>query len=181
MNDKPVKHMYHLIIAILAASTCITSIFFQFKMASFDFESWCKTTQLKEATVETLKKEDLDSEEALKLLTPKDVEGLGLSVGQKRVLESAVRNLRQETKVQTEQRDNKDPVTTKSLAKDGGLEEILKKIEGAGSLEDSLLAIGSSDFLPGKTYASSAKLVHYPTIGQQPTRVSWPKTKGGSH
>ena len=144
------KHMYYLITAILAAITCITSIFFQFKMASFYFESRCKTTKLKEATVETLKKEDLDSEEALKLLTPKDVEELGLSLGQKRVLESAVRNLRQETKVQTEQRDNKDPVTTKSLAKDGGLEEILKKIEGAGSLEDSLLAIGSSDFLPGK-------------------------------
>ena len=82
----------------------------------------CKTIQLKEATVETLKKGDLDSEEALKLLTSKDVEELGLSVGRKRVLEAAVGNLRQEAKVQTEPGDPSHPVTTKSLAKDYGLE-----------------------------------------------------------
>jgi len=35
-------------------------------------------------------------------------------------------------------------VTTKSLAKDGGQEEILKKIEGTGSLGDSLLAFGTA-------------------------------------
>ena len=38
------------------------------------------------------------------------------------------------------------PIRTKKqlLVKDIGLEEILKKIEGAGSLQDSLLALGST-------------------------------------
>ena len=62
-------------------------------MATFDFNAWCTTTQLKEATVEALKKEDIDSEGALKLLTEKDVEELGLSVGQKRVFEAALKKL----------------------------------------------------------------------------------------
>ena len=38
-----------------------------------------------------------------------------------------------------------EPVTTKSLAKDGNLDEILKEIEGAGSQEDSLLALASTE------------------------------------
>ena len=38
-----------------------------------------------------------------------------------------------------------EPVTTKSLAKNGGLDEILKQIEGAGYLKDSLLALSSSE------------------------------------
>lgn len=36
-------------------------------------------------------------------------------------------------------------VATKSLAKDGSLEEILKKIERAGSLEDSFLAFRTTN------------------------------------
>ena len=92
-----------------------------------------------------LKEEDLDSEEALKLLTSNDTEVLVLSVGQKRVFEAASRKLKQ-TEVKEPTSDESTPVTTKSLAKDGGLEEILKKIEGAGSLEDSLLALGTTDF-----------------------------------
>ncbi|XP_078368365.1 uncharacterized protein LOC144652227 [Oculina patagonica] len=123
-------------------------------MTTFDFNAWCTTTQLKEATVEALKKEDIDSEAALKLLTEKDVEELGLSVGQKRVLEAALKKLKLEEQAKTEPGDVTDPVTTKSLAKDSGLEEILKKIEGAGSLEDSLLALGTTDLFPGKTPAA---------------------------
>ena len=114
-------------------------------MSTFDFKSWCETNQLKEATIEVLKKEDLDSEEALKLLTSNDFESLGLSVGQKRIFEAALRKLKQ-TGAKEKTSDESTPVTTKTLAKDGGLEEILKKIEGAGTLEDSLLALGTTDF-----------------------------------
>lgn len=39
------------------------------------------------------------------------------------------------------------PITTKTLAKDAGLDEILKKIDGFGSLEDSLLILGSTETL----------------------------------
>lgn len=64
-------------------------------MSEFEFKSWCQANQLKEATIQTLRKEDLDSEEALKLLTANDTEALGLSVGQKQVLEAALKKLKQ--------------------------------------------------------------------------------------
>ena len=41
--------------------------------------------------------------------------------------------------------DENSPVTTKSLATDGGLEEILTKIEGTVSLEHSILTLGTTD------------------------------------
>lgn len=41
--------------------------------------------------------------------------------------------------------DKNIPVTNKTLAKDGGLEEVLKKIEGAGTLEHSVFALGTPD------------------------------------
>ena len=42
-------------------------------MASFKFNTWFTTTKLTEASVDTLKKEDLDTEEALQLLTPTEL------------------------------------------------------------------------------------------------------------
>ena len=114
-------------------------------MLTFDFKSWCETNQLKEATIEVLKKEDLDSEEALKLHTSNDSENLGLSVGQEPIFEAALRKLKY-TGAKEKTKDESTPVTTQTLAKDRGLEEILKKIEGAGTLEDSLLALGTTDF-----------------------------------
>ena len=60
-------------------------------MASFNFDTWCTATKLTETSVDILKKEDLDTEEALQLLTPTDLEKLGLSIGQKRVLEAALK------------------------------------------------------------------------------------------
>ena len=39
---------------------------------------------------------------------------------------------------------NLDPVNTKSLAKDGGLEEMLKEIEGIGATDDPLLTLGTT-------------------------------------
>ena len=128
-------------IATYSELASITRLLFVIMANEFDFTSWSKRNALKEATVETLEKEDLDSEDALKLLTAKDVEDLGLTVGQKRLLAAALKTLQ----AQTGGVDVPEPVTTKSLAKDGGLDEILKKIEGAGSLEDSLLALGSTE------------------------------------
>ena len=42
-------------------------------MTNFDFETWCKTTQLSKATIEALKKVDLDNDGGLTLLTGKDL------------------------------------------------------------------------------------------------------------
>ena len=122
-------------------------------MASFNFDTWCTATKLTETSVDILKKEDLDTEEALQLLTPTDLEKLGLSIGQKRVLEAALKKWRKDVNEKPSPGDAtgaSDPITTKSLASDGGLEEILKKIESAGSLDESLLALGSTDFSSAK-------------------------------
>ena len=64
-------------------------------MTSFDFNAWSEKLALKEAIVEALKKEDVDNEDSLKLLTVKDIEDLGLTVGQRRVLGTAVTGLQQ--------------------------------------------------------------------------------------
>jgi len=99
-------------------------------------------------------KEDLDSEEALKLLTSNDTDALGLSLGKKQVFEAALRKLKL-TEVTESTTDESIPVTTKSLAKDGSLEEILNKIEGTSSLEDSLLALGTTNLSrSGKSQAT---------------------------
>ena len=82
-----------------------------------------------------LNKEDLDTQEALQLLTPTDLEKLGLRIGQKRVFEAALKKLRKDVNEKPSLGDAtgpSDPITTKSLASDGGLEEILKKIGSAG-------------------------------------------------
>ena len=61
-------------------------------------------------------------------------------MSQKCVFEAALRKLKQTGGTETRTSKN-SPVTTKSLAKNGDLEEILRKIEGTGPLEDSLLAL----------------------------------------
>ena len=112
-------------------------------MASFNFDMWWTATKLTEASVDILKKEDLDTKKALQLLTPMNLENLGLSIGQKWVLEAALKKLQKDVNKKPSPGDAtgaSDPMTTKSLASDGGLEEILKKIWSAGSLDESLLA-----------------------------------------
>ena len=81
--------------------------------------------------MDILKKEDLDTKKALQLLTPMNLENLGLSIGQKCVLEAALKKLQKDVNKKPSPGDAtgvSDPITTKSLASDGGLEEILNKI-----------------------------------------------------
>ena len=78
---------------------------------------------------------------------------MGLSIGQKRALEAALKKLRKDVNEKPSLGDAtsaSNPITTKSLASDGGLEEILKKIESARLLDESLLALGSTDFPSAK-------------------------------
>lgn len=60
---------------------------------SFDFNTWSEKLALKEATVEKLEKEDLDNKDSLELLMAKDIDDSRLTVGQKRVLDMAVKRL----------------------------------------------------------------------------------------
>ena len=50
-------------------------------MESFYFSTWCTATKLTDTSVDILKKEDLDTAEALQLLTRTDLAKLGLSIG----------------------------------------------------------------------------------------------------
>ena len=96
---------------------------------------------------------DFDTKEALQLLTLTDLEKLGLSIGQKRVLEAAMKKLRKDVKEKPSPFDatgTSYPVTSKSLASDAGMEEFLKTIERVGSLEESPLALGSTDVSSAK-------------------------------
>ena len=112
---------------------------------SFEFASWCGNAGLKESTIEILKENDLDNEGALSLLTPNDV-----ATGQAKLLTKAVDSLRSgpipaKAKEKAAENENKAPVTTKSLAKDSGLQQLLKKIEGVGSLDDPLFTLGAAE------------------------------------
>ncbi|KAK3746307.1 hypothetical protein QZH41_015390, partial [Actinostola sp. cb2023] len=115
-------------------------------MASFDFKSWCDGNGLKKATVDELEKNDLDILEALKLVAAEDIATLELTLGQRKLLLQAVQGLsktkneeKEDNQIKSE--DETTPVTTKTLAKDGGLEEILKKIE----LDDPLYTLGATE------------------------------------
>ena len=115
----------------------------QIIMGRFNFDMWCTATKLTETSVDILKKEDLDTRKALQLLTQMNLENLGLSIGQKCVLEVALKKLQKDVNEKPSPGDAtgaSDTITTKSLVSNGGLEEILKKVESAGSLDESLLA-----------------------------------------
>ena len=66
---------------------CKLFLFVQIIMGSFNFDMWCTATKLTETSVDILKKEDLDTRKALQLRTQMNLENLGLSIGQKCVLE----------------------------------------------------------------------------------------------
>ncbi|KAK3703835.1 hypothetical protein QZH41_012447, partial [Actinostola sp. cb2023] len=115
----------------------------------FDFKSWCDGNGLKKATVDELDKNDLDILEAIKLVAAEDIATLELTLGQRKLLLQAVQGLsktkneeKEDNQIKSE--DETTPVTTKTLAKDGGLEEIFKKIEGI-SLDDPLYTLGATE------------------------------------
>ncbi|KAL9976854.1 hypothetical protein ACROYT_G014191 [Oculina patagonica] len=116
-------------------------------MTSFDFKQWCQTFGLKEGTIEQLEKNDLDSQEALKLVNKDDVATLDLTLGQRKLLLQAVALLDSKGKSDESKKTKSSetgPVTTKSLANDSGLEELLKKIGGI-SLDDTLVTLGATE------------------------------------
>lgn len=75
-------------------------------------------------------------------MTESDITNLEMTLGQRKLLVKAITELRKGSNVTTL---DPDPVTTKSLAKDGGLDEILKKIEGIGGIDDPLLTLGATE------------------------------------
>ena len=77
------------------------------------------------------------------MLTEADVSTLDLTFGQQELLGRAIYKLGSGSGDPPSKVENKIPVTTKSLAKNSGLDGILKKIEGMGSLDDSLLGLGA--------------------------------------
>ena len=118
-------------------------------MTSFDFKKWSSDHGLKQATTEELVKHDLDSQAALKLVHADDIATMELALGQRRLLLHAVEMLNgtpNESKPAKKKMSEDTPVTTKSLANDGGLEDLLKKIGGV-SLDDPFVTLGATEHL----------------------------------
>ena len=116
-------------------------------MLSFDFKKWCSDNGLKESTIEILRNNDLDSQDALKLVRADDVGTLDLTLGQRRLFMQALNLLNgndQEQKTEEKHPSESTPVTTKSVANDGGLEDLLKKMGGI-SMDDPLLKLGATE------------------------------------
>jgi len=115
-------------------------------MTAFNFKKWCCENGLKQSTMETLEKNDLDSEDALKLVHADDVAMLDLTLGQRKLFILALTLLNGTDpahKPEEKHSSESTPVTTKTLAHDGGLEDLLKKIGGI-SMDDPLVTLGAT-------------------------------------
>ena len=101
-----------------------------------EFSTWGTANGLKKPTVETLPAQDLDTNGALLiLLIESGVAKLDITLGKRNILAKAIDELRKDsTREPASIMPDPVTITTKSLAKDGGLEEILKKIEEIGSV-----------------------------------------------
>ena len=108
----------------------------------FDFSKWTEGNGLTKKTVDTLKDQDLHVPEALALLTTSDIAELSLTKGQTRLLEKAVLLFQQKEEPQSKGLPSA-PITTTSLAKNQGLEELIQKLDDGGGL-DALVACGDS-------------------------------------
>ena len=116
-------------------------------MTSFNFKTWCSDHGLKQKTIDELGKCDLGSQEALKLVHADDIATLDLTLGLKKLLLHTLAQLNGTEKVPkaSEKRPIETmPVTTKTLASNGGLEELLKKIAGV-SLDDPPVTRGATE------------------------------------
>ena len=116
-------------------------------MTSFDSKTWCSNHGLKQKTIDELGKSNLDSQETLKLVHADNIATLDLTLGQTKLVLHALAELNGSEKI-PKAGDTKPiettPVTTKTLASDGGLEELLKKIGGV-SLDHLLVMLGASE------------------------------------
>ena len=110
----------------------------------FDFPKWCERTGLTKKTADILKEQDLDVLEAISLLDQSNVQDLGLTKGQAKLLFKAISGLK--PKQPLSKADSSKPISTTSLAKDQGLEEVLKTFEDGGEL-DALMACAGLDDL----------------------------------
>ena len=80
--------------------------------------------------------------EAISLLDQPDVQDLRLTKGQAKLLFMTISGLK--PKEHLSKADSSKPITTASLAKDQGMEEVLKKLEDGGRL-DALMSCGGLD------------------------------------
>ncbi|XP_020891953.1 uncharacterized protein LOC110231286, partial [Exaiptasia diaphana] len=131
-------------------------------MSDFNFDEWAKEAKLKEATKECLKAKDFDEQEALELITLKDIDAMDITLGQKRLLEKAIINLKggptdtsNPTPNPTAAQKPAEKITTSTLAKESGLNALLRQFETDGQLD--LLVNGAEVINPEKTSA------HLPT------------------
>ena len=121
-------------------------------MSKFEFCQWCNANGISSKTADILKDQDLHVEEALKLLTPGNIAERGLTKEQNKLISKAVNELRPPD-LPPKLADTK-PITTTSLAKDQGLDEILKKLDNGRGL-DALLSCGRPDDLQQSLHSAT--------------------------
>ena len=71
----------------------------QNEIANFDFEQWAKDSGLTRECTALLREEDLSKQVVLCMLTDTDIRGLGLSLGQTKLLQVAIRALHSQQSV----------------------------------------------------------------------------------
>ena len=64
--------------------------------SKFDFEDWAKEVNLNRKTTQVLRSQDCICKESLKLLTEEDIGGLGLTLGQRKLLVAAIKRFHTE-------------------------------------------------------------------------------------
>ena len=83
-------------------------------MVTFDVKKWCSDHRLKEQTIEELKKNDLDCQEALRLVHADDLGTMDLTLRQKKLLLHALQDLNGAGQEAIEEKPAETaPVTTK--------------------------------------------------------------------
>ena len=114
-------------------------------MADFSFENWASDSGLSEATVGTLEKEEANSLDSLLALNKEHMQLLNLPVGQLALLMKAVEAL-QKPKMETEPTLETEPISTKTLAANKELNELLGQLKDT-HLSDILHQHQSPDYV----------------------------------
>ena len=140
-------------------------------MSDFKVAEWASSNGLTAKTCSILEKEELVTEDALETMTPDQIDSLSLTMGQTNLLKKAIRGLHHALPAQ---KDDKPPVTTKSLAQDEEVTKLLATLKDS-HLKD-LLELTQDHTEPSVT----GELFHGATAKPKylliPDHVSFPKS-----
>lgn len=103
----------------------------------FNFDEWSRQHALSRKTTAALRQEELHQKDALVLLTPADIATLGLTLGQRKLLEAAVHGL---GSTQLKQGASAPPVPMEHGTSDNGHQPSTEHIQAAGKRFDAFFS-----------------------------------------